>query len=277
MQFATLQEAYPNYYKKTSNKDTVDKTTEKFINDYNDSSDCYYSKKGLKMPNCDNFSNKKSNDINPYNNDTLDTYVNINTTNNTNNNTTNNTNNNTNNNTTNNNNKNNEIKDKVIYKTDKEEYLLTKTCSPLQVPEYKLPIDSNTINVSNDVLNKSIDTNTGKNDINRYSIKPYDYDEYDAYLNINDIKTNNIDPTPEYRTTPFLEEYLKSLRDNFRKQSIDQTIKLENIEQFTNNNKNIKVDVNLYNLFLFIFIGIIIILLCDQIIRLAIIISKKEI
>jgi hypothetical protein len=35
--------------------------------------------------------------------------------------------------------------------------------------------------------------NTNTDEINKpekYSIKPFDYDEYDAYLNINDIKTN---------------------------------------------------------------------------------------
>ena len=128
-------------------------------------------------------------------------------------------------------------------------------CAPLQVPEYKLPIDPE-----------------------KYSIKPYDFDEYDAYLNIHDITTNNKDPTPEYRTTPFLEDYLKSLRDNFKRTADNQEgLKINNIEQFTNYNRNFKVDVNLYNLFLFIFIGIIVILLCDQITKLAVVIANKNI
>jgi hypothetical protein len=60
----------------------------------------------------------------------------------------------------------------------------------------------------------------------------------------------------------------------------NQSIKINDIEQFTNfinNANNIKVDINLYNLFLFIFIGIIIILLCDQITKLAIIVANKNI
>ena len=59
-----------------------------------------------------------------------------------------------------------------------------------------------------------------------------------------------------------------------------EEIKINDIEQFTNyiaNKNNIKVDINLYNLFLFIFIGIVIILLCDQITKLAIIVANKNI
>jgi hypothetical protein len=125
--------------------------------------------------------------------------------------------------------------------------------------------------------------NTNTDEINKpekYSIKPFDYDEYDAYLNINDIKTNNRDETPQYRTTPFLEDYLKNLRNNFKEPIAEQGIKINDIEQFTNyiaNKNNIKVDINLYNLFLFIFIGIVIILLCDQITKLAIIVANKNI
>lgn len=152
-------------------------------------------------------------------------------------------------------------------------------CAPLQVPEYKLPIDTNSQNAFNKALEASLkDTKVENNYPEKYSIKPYDFDEYDAYLNIHDITTNNKDPTPEYRTTPFLEDYLKSLRDNFKRTADNQEgLKINNIEQFTNYNRNFKVDVNLYNLFLFIFIGIVIILLCDQITRLAIIIAKKSI
>jgi len=65
-------------------------------------------------------------------------------------------------------------------------------------------------------------------------------------------------------------DYLKSLRNNFKKPLSESTDIYQNIEQFTNlsNGKfsnNLKVDVNLYNLFLFIFLGIIIIVLIDQI------------
>ena len=158
-----------------------------------------------------------------------------------------------------------------------------KDCSPLQPPVYTLPIDSNSKNAFNKALETSLNTNINeyeKNNPNKFSIRPYDYDEYDAYLNISDIKTNNKDETSEYRTTPFLEEYLKNLRDNFKTPVKDQGIKINDIEQFTNfinNANNIKVDINLYNLFLFIFIGIIIILLFDQITKLAIIIANKNI
>ena len=70
---------------------------------------------------------------------------------------------------------------------------------------------------------------------------------------------------------------MKSLRDNFKKPAVNQGLKLNDIEQFTNYNRNFKVDVNLYNLFLFIFIGIVVILLCDQITKLAIVIASKNI
>jgi hypothetical protein len=117
----------------------------------------------------------------------------------------------------------------------------------------------------------------GKVNIDKFTIRPYDFDEYSAYANIINVNTNNKDSTPEYRTTPFLEEYLKSLRDNFKKPIKEQGLRLEDIEQFTNYSKNLKVDINLYNLFLFMFIGIVIILLCDQITRLAIILANKNI
>ena len=90
------------------------------------------------------------------------------------------------------------------------------------------------------------------------------------------IPRSGLQACPEYRTTPYLADYLKNLRDTFKKKE-EKIIRVNDIEQFTNNSNNIKVDVNLYNLFLFIFIGIIIILLCDQITRLAIIIAKKSI
>ena len=96
-----------------------------------------------------------------------------------------------------------------------------------------------------------------------------DFDEYDAYLSVSDIKTNNIDSSNEYRTTPFLADYLKSLKSNFNKDIHISTDKPSNIEQFTNLSNlidtNIKIDVNLYNLLLFIFLGIIIIILIHQI------------
>ena len=159
--------------------------------------------------------------------------------------------------------------------------LAKKECSPLQPPTYTLPIDSNSKNAYNKAVETSLNSNINdKNTIDKFTIKPFDYDEYDAYLNIHDIKTDNKDTTLEYRTTPFLEEYLKSLRNNFTSPVVEQGIKINDVEQFTNyinNANNIKVDINLYNLFLFIFIGIVIILLCDQITKLAVVIANKNI
>ena len=69
-----------------------------------------------------------------------------------------------------------------------------------------------------------------------------------------------------------IEDYLKKLKENIRDEKMNRD-KSNDIEQFTNffdNKSNIKVDVNLYNLFLFIFLGIIIILLVHQITQLII-------
>lgn len=167
--------------------------------------------------------------------------------------------------------------DKIIATNATGSEIVTKNCSPLQVPEYKIPISKKTKTNFKKVLEDSFNDNSRDDNvtINKYSIKPYDYDEYDAYLNVNDIKTNNIDNSPEYRTTPLLKDYLISLRNNFKEKR--EKTKLENIEEFTNyGNKKFTVDVNIYNLLLFMFIGIIILILCDQIIRLAIIIANNK-
>jgi hypothetical protein len=273
MQYATLEEAYPNYYspsqtisKKSSTKKKVN---EPFINDYGIESDCYYKKQGIDMPNCERFNNSNTNSNN------------TNITNNSNNSNTNsNTNTNSNNSNTNSNNTNNNTNTKD---SDNDSYasyasMVKNDCSPIQPPVYTLPIDSNSKKAFNKAIETSLNTNINEtNKPDKFSIKPFDYDEYDAYLNIHDVNTNNKDATVEYRTTPFLEEYLKTLRDNFKSPIVEQGLKLNDIEQFTNYNSNIKVDVNLYNLFLFIFIGIIIILLCEQITRLAIILANKNI
>ena len=113
--------------------------------------------------------------------------------------------------------------------------------------------------------NDYINNNNYKKD----GIKSFDFDEMDAYLNVTDINTNNSDRSSEYRTTPFLIEYLKSLRDNINNNSnADKTL---NIEQFSNHNSSLKFD---NNLILFMFMGIIIILLIDQITKLAIAIKS---
>jgi len=131
-------------------------------------------------------------------------------------------------------------------------------CKPLQTPNYETPVCDNKEVVKN-IMEASLNP---PNDFKKDGIKAFDFDEYDAYLSVNDIKTNNQDNSLEYRTTPLLADYLKSLRKDF------PTVP-SNVEQFTNMNMNmttnIKIDVNLYNLFLFIFLGIIIIILIHQI------------
>jgi len=237
MQFATLQEAFPGAYKKNSKdpKDSKDNKDNKDNKDTNNLNEINY--------------------MNPYRNDEECYYTKEG------------------------------IKigsckdaDKIVMTNATGSEIVTKNCSPLQVPEYKIPIKKKDIANNNKILESSLNNNNSRNDnitINKYSIKPYDYDEYDAYLNINDINTNNIDNTPEYRTTPLLKDYLISLRNNFNKKT--ENTKLDNIEQFTNyGNKKITVDVNIYNLLLFMFIGIIILILCDQIIKLALIISNNK-
>ena len=289
-----LEDAYPtlNQIKKLQKK----KLTEKFGPDYADNDCCYYDKQGIKMPCCEKFANPSPNSPNPpntpntantpntpntpnhpntpnppkttpntkpiyaydsydtntyingYNEDGYEAYVNNNLSKN---------------------------KDNVDGNENKNGNKNAK-CIPLQQPEYKLPIDNKSKNKFNKALETSLN-DTGKINIDKFTIRPYDFDEYSAYANVINVDTNNKDSTLEYRTTPFLEEYLISLRENFKKPVKDQGLKLGDIEQFTNYSKDLKVDINLYNLFLFIFIGIVIILLCDQITRLAIIIANKNI
>jgi len=144
-----------------------------------------------------------------------------------------------------------------------------ENCKPLQAPPYLIPSACDNSSNIKKVMDAAMVDNKTKNDYKKDGIRPYDYDEMDAYLEVSDIKTNNTDRTQEYRTTPFLANYLRSLRDNLNKPvgSIETNDKYLNIEQFSNMN-NLKVDVNLYNLFLFIFLGIIIIILIDQITKL---------
>jgi hypothetical protein len=243
VEYSTLEEAYPNDEKNlrknklklkeskeqineriNNTKDIKDtkntkETKEKFINDYGNEQDCYYSSyMGINSPTCPKI----------IKNPQIDTF------------------------------KNNE------------------NCKPLQAPEYKLPIDSNSIKNYQKAIKSSLLDTGFVDDFKKDGVKPYDFDEMDAYLHVSNIKTNNKDSTPEYRTTPFLQEYLMGLRENFKKPLSKSYDKYPNIEQFTNNNNNkniannFKVDVNLYNLFLFIFLGIIIILLIDQITKLTI-------
>jgi len=141
-------------------------------------------------------------------------------------------------------------------KKEKEEQkppVYKQECSPLQVPDYKLPIDSSAMDTLKKAIDVSLNPATNQilpNSSNIDIVTPYDYDEYDAYLNISNVVTNKIDNSPLYRTTPALVDYLKSIRDNYDKLYPNQSIKLANVEHFTNFPSNkIKVDVNLYNLF----------------------------
>jgi hypothetical protein len=250
MQFATLQEAFPDAYKKkstnlndkndktdnndknSSKNDKNDKNNDKndndnnlnnYLNPYRTDEDCYYTKEGIKLGSCKDA-------------------------------------------------------DKIVMTNATGSEIVTKNCSPLQVPEYKLPIKRIDYDKTKRIVESSLTNNNSRDDnitMNKYSIKPYDYDEYDAYLNINDITTNNIDNSPEYRTTPLLKDYLLSLRNNFKKKT--ENVKLENVEQFTNyTKKKITVDINIYNLLLFMFIGIVILILCDQVVKLAVIIARNK-
>ncbi len=142
----------------------------------------------------------------------------------------------------------------------------SRDCSPIQAPIYEIPNTCDNKQVFTNVINDSMKNDyINNNNYKKDGIKSFDFDEMDAYLNVTDINTNNSDRSSEYRTTPFLIEYLKSLRDNINNNSnADKTL---NIEQFSNHNSSLKFD---NNLILFMFMGIIIILLIDQITKLAI-------
>ncbi len=160
-----------------------------------------------------------------------------------------------------------DLKDLKDLKDQKE-----NTCKPLQAPVYIMPSMCDNTSTFRKVISDSMNETQSKDDFKKNGIRAYDYDEMDAYLSVSNIKTNNIDNSNEYRTTPFLADYLKSLRDNFKKPISKATDNYENIEQFTNLSEgltnNVKIDINLYNLFLFIFLGIVIIVLIDQITKL---------
>lgn len=148
----------------------------------------------------------------------------------------------------------------------------TKTCNSIQAPIYEVPNTCDNKQVFMNVINDSMknDYNSVSNNYKKDGIKAYDFDEMDAYLNISEINTNNPDKSPEYRTTPFLADYLKSLKTQINndsyKEASDPTL---NIEQFTNSLSNNKFTID-NNLILFMFLGIIIILLIDQITKLII-------
>lgn len=171
--------------------------------------------------------------------------------------------------------------DKINKKLKKKDSYQTTTkedCKPLQAPVYTIPNTCDNTGNFRKVIGDSMMLNKPIDDFKKDGVRAFDYDEMDAYLNITElnkekevIKTNNKDQSDEYRTTPFLADYLRSLRNNFKKPISQASDIYTNIEQFTNinsNSNNLKIDVNLYNLFLFIFLGIIIIALIDQITKL---------
>lgn len=173
--------------------------------------------------------------------------------------------------------------DKMIKKSKKKDSYQSTTkedCKPLQAPVYTIPTTCDNTGNFRKVIGDSMMLNKPMDDFKKDGVRAFDYDEMDAYLNITElnkekevIRTNNKDQSDEYRTTPFLADYLRSLRNNFKKPISQASDIYTNIEQFTNANSNsnannLKIDVNLYNLFLFIFLGIIIIALIDQITKL---------
>lgn len=171
--------------------------------------------------------------------------------------------------------------DNSLDSNDKKEGTKKNDCNSIQAPVYEIPSACDNKQVFMNVINDSMKSDYLKtNDYKKNIIKPYDFDEMDAYLNVNNITTNNPDKSSEYRTTPFLLDYLKSLKSNYDlngnvngnvnvNDNNDRTL---NIEQFKNNNNEyIKID---NDLILFMFLGIILILLIDQITKLAIAIKN---
>lgn len=157
-------------------------------------------------------------------------------------------------------------KSKKESSTSKEE----KDCSPVQAPIYEIPNTCDNKQVFRNVMNDAMKNDyLNKNDYKKDGISSFDFDEMDAYLSVNNITTNNPDKSSEYNTTPYLLNYLKSLKENLNKDEYSKsTDKTVNIEQFSNNNSNfLNID---NNLILIMFLGIILILLIDQITRLAI-------
>ena len=151
-----------------------------------------------------------------------------------------------------------------------ENYSNRHECKSIQPPVYTQPSCSdNTTSYQKAIETSMMMSNKNEGSIDDFKkdgVKAFDYDEFDAYLKVSNINTNNIDTSPEYRNTQFLMDYLKSLRENFNKPIQQSTDKILNIEQFTNQ----QIDINLFNLFLFIFLGIIIITLVHQINQLVI-------
>ncbi len=159
--------------------------------------------------------------------------------------------------------------------TSKEGTKEGKDCSPIQAPIYEIPNTCDNKQVFRNVMNDAMKNDyLNKNDYKKDGISSFDFDEMDAYLSVNNINTNNPDRSSEYNTTPYLLNYLKSLKESLNKdeysKSTDKTLNIEQFSGFMNANSNanfLNID---NNLILIMFLGIILILLIDQITRLAI-------
>ena len=163
----------------------------------------------------------------------------------------------------------------------KEETKEKKDCSPIQAPIYEIPNTCDNKQVFMNVMNDAMKSDyLNKNNHKKDRISSFDFDEMDAYLSVSNINTNNQDRSSEYNTTPYLLNYLKSLKESLNKdeysKSTDKTLNIEQFSGFMNNNSNTNANfLNIdNNLILIMFLGIILILLIDQITRLAIAIKS---
>jgi len=178
---------------------------------------------------------------------------------------------------------------KEVSSSQKEGIKDSKECNPIQAPIYEIPNTCDNKQVFRNVMNDAMKNDyLNKNDYKKDGISSFDFDEMDAYLSVNDINTNNPDRSPEYNTTPYLLNYLKSLKETLNKdeysKSTDKTLNIEQFSSFGNANGNANGNGNSNgnanflnidnNLILLMFLGIILILLIDQITRLAIAIKS---
>lgn len=184
-----------------------------------------------------------------------------------------------------------------------------ENCTPLQAPAYKYPISDSAKKKFKETLDATYMKQTQptyseynkKSDITK--IKPYDEDDLDQYLSIENFK-DAINSTPPKKdemintqgvSQPIpLSKKPEELNDSIEKDSIrfhNKSGELTSLEKSfllskmneENNNKKLKESEkknrmysNYINIGLFIFIGIAIILLCDQIAEIAINIGMRK-
>jgi len=172
---------------------------------------------------------------------------------------------------------------------DKNEKFSNKnSCEPLQAPVYNVPIDDLSKKNFNEALKVS-GINNNNNDFNfkftdemsntNNIVKPYFNNDLDVYLNFNDsnniIKNTNNTNNDNDIILNKLNSYLNLFDFNDDDNDTVNNINTNNINTNANN-----IDTfykSLINLCIFIFIGIIIIIICDQITKLAFIVSMNEI